>query len=243
MSIRSILLAGILLIPLGACAVDPNADQLIADPLEDVNRTIHTFNKGVDTAVLQPVTAGYNFVMPTLFRHLLENASNHLALPATFANHVLQGEADLAVETLGRFTINTVGGLGLLDPATEGGLPMRETDFGITLAKWGVGEGAYIELPLLGPSTARDAFGIIVDNAFQPTTYISGGSELTIATATVRGASIVEARDRNAGIIDELLYNSDDSYVSLRSSYIQNRRREVSGGKTDVDALPDLFSE
>ena len=120
---------------------------------------------------------------------------------------------------------------------------LSQTDFGLTLANWGVEEGPYLELPLFGPSTARDAVGIVVDAALQPTTYITGGAEITVAAATVRALDIVDKRNRNKRLIDDVLYRSEDSYVSLRTAYIQNRRRQASGGETNVDDLPDLFAE
>jgi len=228
-------------VSLGACAT-PQQDELVADPYEDFNRTMHGFNKGVDTVVLRPVAQAYETVTPALFQHLFGNAFSHLSLPGVFVNQVLQGETDAALETLGRFGLNTIlGAGGTLDPATEFGLVKRDTDFGVTLASWGVEEGAYLELPLLGPATARDAFGRLVDIAFQPTTYVTGGVEVTVVTATVRALEIVDIRSRNAAVIDELLYESEDSYVSLRANFIQNRRRLVAGGVTDEEALPDLF--
>lgn len=229
---------------LGACAGTPAQDDaLVADPYEGFNRTMHDVNKGLDANVLRPAAIGYDLVTPTLFRHLFGNALSHLELPGIFVNRLLQGEGTLAMETVGRFTINTVVGAGgFLNPADEFGLPKEPTDFGLTMASWGVGEGAYLELPLFGPSTERDAIGLVVNMAFQPTTYISGGTDVLIASATVRALSIVDARDRRAGLIDDLLYKSEDSYISLRASYIQNRRRAVSGGETNVDDLPDLFS-
>ncbi len=227
-----------------ACASSAPDGDLVSDPYQGTNRAVHSFNKALDQAVLKPTAQAYDFATPTLFKHLFGNAFSHLELPGIFVNHVLQGDADEAAATLGRFTVNTIyGAAGTLDPATELGLPKEATDFGLTLASWGVGEGPYLELPLFGPSTARDAFGLLVDTALQPTTYISGGSEVVIATTTVRVLEIVDTRSRNARLIDDVLYRSEDSYVSLRTSYIQNRRRRASGGETDVDALPDLFSE
>jgi len=227
-----------------ACASKRTDGELIADPYESTNRTIHSFNKTLDQSILKPTAEAYDFVTPTLVKHLFGNAFSHLELPAIFVNQLLQGDASEAAATFGRFTVNTIYGAGgTLDPASEVGLPKEPTDFGLTLASWGVPEGSYIELPLFGPSTTRDAFGLLVDTAFQPTTYISGGSEVVIATATVRALEIVDTRARNGRLIDDVLYRSEDSYVSLRASYIQNRRRKASGGETDLDALPDLFSE
>ena len=229
---------------LSACAGPPVEGQLVADPYEGLNRGVHSVNKGLDRAVLRPAAQGYDLVTPSLFQHIFGNVFSHLSLPGVFINQLLQGDGEEALVTFGRFAVNTIAGAGgTLDPATEFSLPRENTDFGITLATWGVEEGAYIELPLFGPSTTRDAVGTLVDMAFQPTTYVTGGVEVTIATATASAVEIVHNRNRNAALIDDLLYNSEDSYISLRASYIQNRRRQVSGGETDVDALPDLFSE
>ena len=226
------------------CASDPADRDLVQDPLEDVNRSIHAVNKGLDQAVLRPAADVYDFTTPTLFKHVFGNAVSHIALPGMFVNRVLQGDAEEAASVLGRFTVNTLYGAGgALDPATEIGLHLSQTDFGLTLASWGIEEGPYLELPLFGPSTARDAVGIVVDAALQPTTYITGGAEITVAAATVRALDIVDKRNRNKRLIDDVLYRSEDSYVSLRTAYIQNRRRQAAGGETNVDDLPDLFAE
>ena len=229
---------------LTACGGAPTDGQLVADPYEDINRGVHSVNKGLDQAVLRPAAQGYDLITPTLFQHMIGNVFAHLSLPGEFLNHLMQGDGDDALVTLGRFAMNTiVGAGGTLDPATEFSMERQKTDFGLTMASWGVEEGAYIELPLFGPSTARDAVGTLVDMAVQPTTYVTGGVEVTIASATASALEIVDNRNRNAALIDDLLYNSEDSYLSVRTGYIQNRRRQVAGGETDVDALPDLFSE
>lgn len=229
---------------LSACAT-PNDGELVADPYEGFNRSVHSVNKGLDQAVLKPASEAYDFVTPSLFRLLLSNGISHLELPNVFINQVLQGESEAALSTLGRFTVNTIyGAAGALDPATELGLPKEKTDFGLTLSSWGVSEGAYIELPLFGPSTERDALGLLVDVALSPTTYISGGSDTVVqaALASVRPIDILESRTRRGALIDDLLYRSEDSYVSLKTSFIQNRRRRALGNETDVESLPDLFS-
>ena len=229
---------------LAGCAATGPEGALIADPFESANRSVHAFNKGLDKGFLKPTAEVYDLVTPTLLRHIFGNALSNLELPGIFVNQLLQGEATAAVTTLGRFTVNTIyGAAGALDPATELGLPKTSTDFGLTMARWGIDEGVYVELPLFGPSTARDTVGLIVDAALRPTSYLGGGTDAAIASATVRAVEIVDRRARNAGLIDDLLYHSEDSYVSLRASYIQNRRRKAHGGKTDIDALPDLFSE
>ena len=239
--VASIFLVGAVL---GACESAPQqGDELVHDPYESFNRSVHSLNKGLDSAVLRPASRAYDLVTPTLIRHLFGNALSNLELPGIFVNHMLQGDAEDALSTFGRFTVNTIYGAGgVLDPATELGLPKNPTDFGLTLASWGVDEGAYLELPLLGPSTTRDTVGMVVNMAFQPTTYVTGGVETTIISATVRTLEIVDKRDKRGVLIDDLLYRSEDSYISLRTNYIQNRRRRAAGGETQVEDLPDLFS-
>ena len=228
-----------------ACATaDPQAELSATDPHEGFNREMLEVNLALDRNVLRPVAQGYDFVTPALVKHLLGNGFNHLDLPGDFANYLMQGEIDPALETLGRFTINTVlGAGGLLDPATEFGLPKDDTDFGITLGKHGVGEGTYWVLPIVGATTTRDAFGGIVDIALTPTTYlglIDPALSPEVGLALVVGEA-VDKRDRNGDLIDELLYESADPYISVRSVYLQRRRSEVAGDKAGAEALPDIF--
>lgn len=225
---------------LAGCATAPEG-ALVDDPYEGLNRNVHSLNKGLDRAVVNPVSKAYDTVTPETIQFLVGNALSHLTLPGLFANHLLQGDFRDAGETLARFAVNTVGGVGFLDPATEIGASYIETDFGITLAEWGVGPGVYHELPVFGPKTTRDAFGTVVDFAFAPTTYLGGGTAETIGYS-VTGLELVDTRDRYRAVIDEILYDSEDSYLSSRNTYIQNRLRLLAG-ETEVDALPDIFEE
>jgi len=234
------------LLLVSACAsADPQADFAAADPYEGFNRNMHEVNLFLDTALIRPAAQGYDFVTPTTIKFLIGNGFSHLDLPGDFANYVLQGEVKPALRTLGRFTINTVlGACGLLDPATEFGLPKEDTDFGVTLGKHGVGEGAYLVLPFLGPSTGRDLVGRVVDLAFYPPTYfgVTDSSVLNTLSLPLKAVDTVDQRDRNFELIDDLLYKSDDSYISLRSVYLQRRRAMVAGAEGGADALPDIFN-
>jgi len=228
-----------------ACATaDPQADLSATDTHQAFNQRMLDFNLAVDRNVLRPVAQAYGFVTPTTIKHVLGNGFSHLDLPADFINYLLQGEIDPALETLGRFTINTVMGAGgLLDPATDFGLPKRDTDFGITLGRHGVSEGTYWVLPFIGPTTTRDAFGGLVDFALTPTTYLglvdpALAPEVGIA---IFGTSTVHSRNANAAVIDDLLYESADPYISLRSVYLQRRRSDVAGDQGGADALPNIF--
>ena len=225
---------------LAGCATAPEG-ALVADPYEGLNRSVHSFNKGVDRVVVNPASKAYDTVTPETFQFMIGNALSHLTLPGLFANHLLQGDLRDAGETLARFAINTVGGVGFLDPATEIGAGYVETDFGLTLARWGVAPGVYHELPVFGPKTTRDAVGTAVDFVFAPTTYLGGGNAAVIGY-TVTGLELVDTRDRYRAVIDEILYDSEDSYLSSRNTYIQNRQRLLAG-ETEVETLPDIFEE
>lgn len=237
---------GRLLLPLllAACARgELQEGELIADPYEGVNREVHAFNKGLDQAVINPASKVYDAVTPEVGQLLIGNALAHLTLPGLFANHLLQADFEDAGATLARFALNTVMGAGgLLDPATAFGATYRETDFGLTLAEWGVEPGVYFELPLFGPSTTRDAVGRVVDRVFSPTTYVSGGADVTLAKAGVRAIDVLDTRERYRALIDDVLYGSRDSYRATRNAYVQNRRR-TQAGQTVIEALPDIFAE
>ncbi|MEO1316994.1 MAG: VacJ family lipoprotein [Pseudomonadota bacterium] len=246
MTIERILVRGLtalVLLGLGACAsIDENASFAEQDPYEETNRAIHDFNVTLDENVLRPVAKGYDVVAVGPTKLIIGNGLSHLELPVDFMNYLLQGEASAAGRTFARFTLNTVlGAGGLLDPATEFGIPREETDFGVTLGKWGVGSGPYLVLPLVGPSNPRDITGFVVDRAFSPGTYTVLGGPDALGRATL-GFTIIDPvheRDANADLIDELLYESPDSYVTLRSVYLQRRRAQISGG----GAAPDIFDD
>ena len=235
--------AAVLLLGLAACATaDPN-DLSATDKYPKFNRAMHEFNVGLDQAVIRPAAQAYDVATPTLFKHVISNGFSHLELPADFVNFALQGEVDLALETLGRLTLNTVLGIGVLDPATEFGLPKRETDFGITLAKHGVEEGSYLVLPLFGPTTVRDGLAGLVDRAMDPLTYLGevAPGATPEASIALTATEITDARYQYRTQIDDILYESADSYVSLRSVYLQRRRAQVAGDESGVEALPDIF--
>ncbi|MEL6316300.1 MAG: VacJ family lipoprotein, partial [Pseudomonadota bacterium] len=192
---------------LGACAsttATTSTDDPFAasDPYENTNRRFHRVNLALDRNVLRPVAQGYDTVTPEGVQFVIGNAINHIELPRDFANQIFQGSFIQALKTFGRFSVNTIlGAGGLLDPASELGLGRESTDFGITLGKWGVNEGPYLELPLLGPSNPRDLVGTVVDRAFAPTTYISIFTDTNFVTPAIGVVTVVDRRNRNADLI------------------------------------------
>lgn len=233
------------ILALSACAGSgPSGSFAERDPYTETNRAFLEANIALDRNIVRPLAQGYDTVTPTLIQHMLGNAFSHLDTVNDFANYILQGDVERAGVALGRFTVNTVLGIGVLDPATEFGLPKEDTDFGITLGKHGVDEGAYLVLPLLGPTTTRDLVGGVVDIGLSPQTYtgVFDAGVLNVASPAFRAVEVVHDRNTNADLIDDLLYDSEDPYISVRTIYLQRRDALISGEDTS-DALPDIFDD
>jgi len=230
---------------LASCTAEgPRTGFAATDDAEPFNRAMLDANIRLDTYVLRPAAQGYDLVTPLLIQELVSNGLSHLQLPADFANHLLQGDFDRGLDTFGRIIVNTfVGAGGLLDPATEFGLPRKENDFGLTLAEWGVGEGSYLVLPLIGATTVRDVAGFVVDRGFSPTTYIGQFTSLDGFGPAVTVLEPIDVRDRNFELIDDVLYESDDPYITIRAAYLQRRRAQVAGEDGLQEQLPDIFDD
>ena len=230
-----VLLLGLALAPAPAAAVN--------DPLEPFNRGIFEFNRIVDGLVLKPASQLYEFAVPEPGRRGVSNFLGNLRAPVIFVNHLLQGEREQAGVTLGRFMINsTMGIFGIFDFASVVGVePREDADFGQTLGVWGVGGGAYLVLPIFGPSTIRDAGGLVVDGfVFDPWPYVSD-VEVQLAR---RGSEAVDTRYRLGPLIDDLEETSLDFYVAVRSAYLQNRAARIARGEpVRDDAYESIFEE
>ncbi len=217
------------LLGLMACAT-PEGAQLadgVWDPDEAANRRVHAFNKSLDKAVLAPAGKGYVSIVPAPVVYGVSNFSDNLSLPGTVVNNLLQLDLGGAFKNTARFAFNTVVGVGgLFDPAGLIGLHEKDTDFGQTLAVWGLPEGSYLELPVLGPSTQRAAAGKAVDLVTNPLSYVLPDPEKYYGT----GASVLSRlgdRGHYGDALDDLYNNSADSYAAARSIYMQNRRFNV----------------
>lgn len=144
-----------------------------ADPYESFNRSIYSFNEGVDKAVFKPVATAYQTVTPRVAREGVTNFFDNLGDAWSFVNNLLQGQGEGAYNSAVRFTVNTVLGVGgLFDVASEAGIQRRKQDFGQTLGRWGVPTGPYLVLPFWGPSTVRDTAGLAVDAYGYPLTQV-----------------------------------------------------------------------
>jgi phospholipid-binding lipoprotein MlaA len=199
------------------------------DPLEPVNRAIFGFNELVYKYFLTPLAKGYNKVVPEPVRSSLSNVLANLDGPVVLANDLLQGEFSRAGDTAARFLINsTLGVAGIADPASDLGFKKHSEDFGQTLGAWGMNEGFYLVLPLLGPSSPRDAVGkLLVDGYFDPLGYYLNDTDNT-EWGYVRSG--VSGFSTYAGIVDDLenlRETSVDFYGALRSLYRQRREAEI----------------
>lgn len=206
-----------------------------ADPLEKINRPIYAFNKTADKYVLRPVTVTYVTYVPGPLRTGLSNFFDNLFYPSVIINDALQAKFVQSGRDLTRFVLNSTFGLaGFLDPATMVGLTENDEDLGQTLGHWGVGEGWYIMIPLLGPSTNRDLVGRIGDNWTEPLQYMDLSIEDRLAI------SAVQAVDTRAQLLDldSVLDQQLDPYVFLRTAYLQRRLNLVYDGNP-----PEKYSE
>jgi phospholipid-binding lipoprotein MlaA len=217
-------------IALAGCASVEGAgmsDAGVYDPHEPTNRAVHRFNVGLDRAVLRPVSKGYDAVVPDGVQTMVGNASDNLGEPSNLVNRTLQGDLRGAGVALYRFVVNSTVGLGgIYDVAAEFGVTADETDFGETLHTWGGGEGAYVELPVLGPSTTRDATGRVVDAVLNPLSTVMNSDQKTLRTS-LKVADRVGSRARYGDTLDSVLYESTDSYSQTQLLYLQNRRFEL----------------
>ena len=224
---------------LSACAASPNATG-INDPFEPANRKVHAFNKGVDRALVGPASKGYGIV-PEPVKRAVGNVADTLDLPGDIVNNLLQLRLADAGQNSLRLAVNLTFGLGgLIDISTEAGMPGKPTDFGETLHVWGVGEGPYMELPLAGPSTARDTVGMLADIALNPVRLALPTKEANAATI-LKLFSRLGDRDRFSETVDSLLYESADSYAQARLLYLQNRRFQLGKAAGEAGTSDDGF--
>ena len=244
---RSLILGTVMLSSLVAgCADKPPASDKLAvaeferanDPIEPWNRRIYGFNKATDKAVLKPVAEAYRDYLPESMRLRIRSFLQNLHEPVVFANDVLQADAGKASGTFVRFMVNsTVGIVGLYDPATDF-FDFHDNDVGLTLGTWGVGEGPYVVLPLMGPSNPRDMFGLAVEAYAEPFDNYAGNMGYGYLSYVRMVFVGVNRRVDNLDNLDEIERTSVDSYSTLRSMYHQYRQSIITGEVTGKAPRP-----
>lgn len=238
----------------GACAKRPPVTEPDAlaryqqtnDPLEPMNRAIFDFNDGFYTYVLDPLSDGYRFITPRPIRHMFRNFLRNLSSPIRLINNLLQGDLDQAQITVARFMTNTTVGFGgLFDPATDWGMPLRDEDFGQTLAVWGANEGAYIVLPFFGPSSVRDSVGFLGDILMDPVTWILKGENKSYLNWARTGADALAGYKGQRDDMISVQEQSIDDYAAVRSLIRQRRQYEITNGESgpEVDEGKDPFAD
>jgi phospholipid-binding lipoprotein MlaA len=230
-------------VALSACSGNNTGnDQEIYDPLEKLNRTTLKMNDAADKAILLPIAKGYRTVTPEAGRMVVSNFLRNLRGPVVIGNELLQGDLEGVGNATARVVINTLAGFGgILDLAEQGGIEYEPEDFGQTLATWGVGDGMYVMLPLLGPSTLRDASGRLVDGYADPLRLYLFNIDEAHLHYTRMGVSAVSQREELIEVIDDLRRNSFDYYAAMRSAYYQHRQALINdqkGGARAAD-IPD----
>lgn len=203
------------------------------DPWEPFNRGMYRLNYVIDGLVLKPVTQIYRGVIPAKGQEMVHHFVLNLEEPITFGNSVLQGDPQNSFTSLWRFLLNsTVGVFGLFDVASEVGLKGRITDFGQTLALYGVESGPYLFLPILGPSSARDGLGRVADAFMHPAMYVNDtGTSIALWSVTA-----VDTRSDNFDLIEDIQKTSLDPYVTFRSYYSQHRANNIKKARAARDA-------
>lgn len=219
--------------------VDANAAQPdnVKDPLQPLNRQVFAVNDALDRTIVRPIAVQYKEKIPSPVRDSYSGFRKNLGEPWNAVNQLIQGRPSRAAKTLGRFTINTVTTLGLADPASRLGLEAEDENFGTTLGYWGVPSGPYIVLPIFGPSTFRDGFGLIVDGQARPQKYILDGEDgLYWSEQALRG---IDVRSQLLDIEGAL---QGDKYSAIRDIYLQ-RKNFIIAEKKGLEAESMFIDE
>ena len=214
---------------------------------EKTSRAIFKFNMALDDIVIEPIAKGYN-KLPSTIRNGTSNFTSNIGILLSIPNNVLQGDLKQLGHSVGSFAINTtVGILGFFNPAEKLGLKPHKEDVGQTLGAYGVGPGCYLVLPILGPSTARDSFGLIADTFVDPFAHVTirenellGISGNDIDYFSVKGVTAVDFRAENDQNLESLKKNSLDLYSSLKSVYLQSRENKIRNSIEDDDEWGSL---
>jgi len=218
-----------------------------SDPLEGYNRFMFMMNDFFDVWLLEPAAKSYKYVVPRQGRNGVRNFIDNLMEPLTFVNEILQGEGTKAGQTVFRFTVNTIGGVGgIFNVADDIGYERRQEDFGQTLAVWGVPAGPYVVLPLLGPSNVRDTVGFAGDIFLNPVYWVAEEHDQEDWAVAGNVLSIIDHRSRNIERVQNIKEDSLDYYATVRSLYKQNRQAEIENRndpKINFDTLPSYEFE
>ncbi len=242
----------------GGCAVNDTGANDVWDPIEVPNRFVFSLNRTIDMIAIRPFAVLYRDWVPTPAQKGVRNLLDNLGEPVTAVNEVVQGAPGRAATTMARFLVNsTIGLAGIFDVASAIGLSKTQEDFGKTIGMYAGVEpengGFYLVLPLIGPSNARDAAGLLADFAIDPfqiaavATYAGSTHDALVAASAARyGLRVVDTRSRTLFALDDLEKNSVDYYAALKSAYTQNRaevireKRDTTNSRAELDRRDKL---
>ncbi|WP_114238932.1 VacJ family lipoprotein [Dyella sp. C9] len=224
---------------LAGCAIaKPRTD----DPYEKTNRKVYAFNNSLDKAVVRPVAVGYRKVTNPTIRRCVSDFFTNIHMPITIANDLLQARPKQAIQGTGRFVLNlTLGIGGFFDPASQLGIPLNETDFGITLARWGVPDGPYLMLPFLGPTTGRDVWRLPVDGYFfDPLGYYERNNHYEYGQQYLPEVLYFVTLRSSAIDAESFLNSAYDPYAFIRDAYRQQRIYQIYDGNPPSDVIDQM---
>jgi len=230
---RRVLAMALLVAILPGCATQPTLSEDESDPLEGTNRAIYDFNETLDAYVMRPVAEFYVDYTPELVRDGVTNFFSNLGYINVIFNELLQGKLKQGIADVGRFTINSTLGIGgFIEVASAGSVPKHDEDFGQTLGVWGVDEGAYLVLPVLGPSSARDVPRYITSTLLNPLFYITG--------AISSPAGVLGAVNERSNFLEATRLRDEaalDPYTFTREAYRQRRLNDIYDGNPPLEDL------
>ena len=236
---------------LAGCASKPPADDPDAvadyneahDPLEPTNRVFYAVNNGLDTVILRPLAVAYKYAVPYVVRSHTHNVLTNLSMPVALVDDMLTARPRRAGDTLMRLLLNsTLGVAGVFDVATDWGWPAHDTDAGMTLAIWGLSEGPFLFIPVLGPSSPRDAAGFGSDIAMDPFTWVGEGVAVSALGYTRYGMNAIDSRTAVLDDLDKIKAQALDPYATIRSLYRQHRQSQIEEARSDDRAtVPAWF--
>lgn len=232
---------------LGGCATPPGEDPKnvvyneVQDPLEPLNRYIFDVNQAIDAVALKPVAHIYRDALPEGVKNSVSNFFSNLSQPIYFLNNIAQGDLDGAGDNMGAFFTNTFLGFGGLFDIAQ--LDTDKEDMGQTFAVWGIPEGPYLVLPILGPNSARETVGLVGDHFADPINIVANHNHVDNVPLIRALGSGIDARARAIEPLDEIEKNSIDFYAAIRSLYRQNRKSVILDGDAPLTSLPDISFE
>jgi phospholipid-binding lipoprotein MlaA len=214
---------------------------------EKTSRAVFKFNMMLDDAVLEPIAKGYN-KLPEPIKTGTSNFTSNIGTLLSIPNNLLQGNFEQLGHSVGSFVVNTsVGVLGFLNPAEKMGLKPHKEDVGQTLGLYGLGTGCYFVLPILGPTTVRDSFGILADSFVDPFAHVTIRDNELLSTSgsaldylTIKGTTVIDFRADNDANFESLEKNSLDLYSSLKSIYLQDRENKIKNTTSSQDDWGNL---